>query len=260
MLSDAVTDVLVERMRDPRGLRPMVAASAAIHLGLIVFLLLMPEEWRRSSVEPTTVMTISLGGAPGPRNGGMTPMGGQPVQQVQEQPPARPEAIRSPAARTPEMTMPAEKSRPQPKESPKRGAAAEARGRKPTTGPELQEGSAVAQTGGRGQGFGLTSGGGGTGAYLDVGDFCCPEYLTTMLQLIERNWSAKQTIAGETLMLFRIERNGTITNVQVERSSGYSALDFTAQRALVLTRQLPPLPAEFPNPNLTVHLRFQYQR
>ncbi len=258
MLNDAVTDVIVERAHDHQGLPPMVVASAAIHVGLIAFVLLMPEAWRRSSVEPTTVMTISLGGAPGPRTGGMTPMGGQPVQAVQSQPPARPEAIRPPAPRAPEMTMPDEKARPA-RETRRR--AAEARGRKPTTGRELQDGNAVAPTGARGQGFGLTTtGGGGTGAYLDVGDFCCPEYLTTMLQLIERNWSAKQTVAGETLMQFRIERNGTIDNVQVERSSGYQALDFTAQRALLLTRQLPPLPAEFPNPNLTVHLRFQYQR
>ncbi len=258
MLSDAVTEVLVERARDGRGLSPMVVASAALHVGLIAFVLLMPQEWRRNPVEPTTVMTISLGGAPGPRNGGMTPMGGRPVQEVQAQPPARPEAVRPPAPRAPEMTMPDEKARPT-KASPKQSAA-DARGRTLAKGKALEEGSAVAQTGGRGQGFGLTSGGGGTGAYLDVGDFCCPEYLTTMLQLIERNWSAKQNVVGETVMQFRIERNGTIDNVQVERSSGFQALDFTSQRALVLTRQLPPLPPEFPNPNLTVHLRFQYQR
>lgn len=261
MLADAVTEVLLERGREPQGLRPMVVASFTVHVGLIAFVLLMPESWRDArNAEPSTVMTISLGGAPGPRNGGMTPMGGRPVQQVQETPPARPEAVRPPAPAKPAMTLPTERTRPAPPREAPKNAPAESRGRTPTKGAQVEEGSAVAQTGGRGQGFGLTQGGGGTGAYLDVGDFCCPEYLTTMLQLIERNWSNKQQVAGETLMTFRIERNGTITGVQVERSSGYQALDFTAQRALLLTRQLPPLPADFPNPSLTVHLRFQYQR
>lgn len=259
MLSDAVTDLLVERARPVPGLRPMALVSGAVHVAVVSFVLFMPDAWRHPAAStPATVMTISLGGAPGPRNGGMTPMGGRPVQQVPEQPPIRPEAVRPPAPSKPEMTMPSVRTvpaRPAPKTAP-----AESRARVLTKGQEVQAGSAVAETGARGQGFGLTSGGGGTGAYLDVGDFCCPEYLTTMLQLIERNWSAKQPVAGETLMQFRIERNGALTNVQVERSSGYQALDFTAQRALALTRQLPPLPAEFQNQSLTVHLRFQYRR
>jgi hypothetical protein len=37
------------------------------------------------------------------------------------------------------------------------------------------------------------------------------------------------------------------------------ALDYAAQRALLLTR-LPELPPQYPNPNLTLHVTFQYQR
>jgi hypothetical protein len=48
--------------------------------------------------------------------------------------------------------------------------------------------------------------------------------------------------------------------VELEKSSGYAALDLTAQRALLLTKQLPPLPAAFTEPSLTVHLYFDYQR
>jgi hypothetical protein len=38
------------------------------------------------------------------------------------------------------------------------------------------------------------------------------------------------------------------------------ALDLTAHRAILTTRQLPPLPAQFQDKSLTVHLRFNYQR
>jgi len=48
--------------------------------------------------------------------------------------------------------------------------------------------------------------------------------------------------------------------VEMERSSGYAALDLTSQRALLMLRRLPPLPPEFTEDHLTVHLRFQYQR
>jgi hypothetical protein len=48
--------------------------------------------------------------------------------------------------------------------------------------------------------------------------------------------------------------------VVVERPSGFIALDMAAQRALLLTRQVPALPQGFSNPDLTIHLRFDYQR
>ena len=74
-------------------------------------------------------------------------------------------------------------------------APTDATGRTPTTGPEPQEGPARAETGARGQGFGLTTGGGGgTGVQLDVGNFCCPEYLEQMMALIQRNWQSKQGV------------------------------------------------------------------
>ncbi len=102
-------------------------------------------------------MTISLGGAPGPRAGGMTPMGGRTVQAPPPPEPVR-RAETPPAAKPPEMTLPSPNVRPRPR--PER-APPDATGRTPTTGPEPQEGRHARETGARGQGFGLTTGGGG---------------------------------------------------------------------------------------------------
>ena len=99
----------------------------------------------------------------------------------------------------------------------------------------------------------------GAGSYLDVQNFCCPDYLVTMLQLIQGNWNARQQVSGETMVMFRIQRDGRLTDIELERSSGYPALDLTAQRALFLTQRVPPLPSAFPDDHLTVHLRFEYQ-
>ncbi|MGE3277165.1 MAG: TonB family protein [Vicinamibacterales bacterium] len=259
---DTVSQVIVGRTHDAGGLDRMLGYSAVAHLVLITAVALMPAMAIPQS-EPEAVMTISLGGAPGPRNGGMTPLGGRPVQQVQP-PEARPvpQPVRAPAAREPEMVEP-KREAPRKTETKVQTAPVQKRtpvSRTPTTGEEVRQGNAVADTGGRGQGFGLTQGGGGTGATVDVGDFCCPDYLTTMLDLINRNWSSKQQVAGTTIMKFTIQRDGLITGLSTARSSGYPALDLLAQRALVLTKQFPPLPAQFTNSSLTVTLTFEYER
>ena len=76
---------------------------------------------------------------------------------------------------------------------------------------------------------------------------------------ILRGWDQNQGVVGSTTMKFTIARNGAVQSPQVELPSGFVALDNAAVRALQLAR-LPPLPPEFPNQTLTVHLRFDYQR
>jgi len=258
---EAVTELLVHRTRGAAGLNRMVAVSLGVHAIVAIAIVLTPS----GPVEdrnPRTVMTISLGGAPGPRNGGMTPMGGRPIQAPPAEAPTR-APVTAPAPKAPQMTVPEPKAKPVPK-TPVQNPwdAKETRSTTPVRAPALPTpGSTVAETGARGVGFGLTTGGGGTGGYLDVGNFCCPEYLNTMLQLIQRNWNGQQQVAGQTIMKFSIQRDGRLADVQVEQSSGYQALDLTAQRALLVTRQLPPLPAQYTDSDhLTVHLVFRYQR
>lgn len=237
----------------------MVMLSLVAHGVMAAIVVLAAPGWRGRVEIPRTVMTISLGGSPGPSTGGMTPISGRPIQQVFEGPRA-PRSIRLAVPKAPEMTLPAPSARTRPQPSAPK-APSDAKGRTPAIGPQIQEGSAVIETGAKGEGFGLSGGGGsGTGGYLDVGNFCCPEYLVTMQQLIRRNWTEKQQTGGESIVKFTIVRDGRITDVELERSSGFAALDLESQRALLLTRQLPALPAQFPDNTLTVHLRFQYQR
>jgi TonB family protein len=257
---DVVTQIVTVRAQEPDGLQRMLGASSLAHLALVAVVVLGPASWFGSRVvqENENVMTISLGGPVGPRDGGMTTMGGRPVQALAEAKPVV-TPVRPPAARTPEMIEPT-KTAPKRPETKVRDDAKDPRSRTPTKGQEIQKGSAVAETGGRGQGFGLSSGGGGTGSYLDTANFCCPEYIATMLDLIRRNWDSKQQAAGTTMVKYTIQRDGTITAIVVEKSSGYAALDFMASRAMSLTRKLPPLPSAFTEPSLTVHLAFDYQR
>jgi protein TonB len=261
-----VTDVLRDRMNAPRGLDRMLAVSMLAHALLIGAVVFAPGGWLDSRDEPPkTIMTISLGGGnEGPVNGGITSIGGRAVQQVRPpDEPKRPEPVRPPAAKAPEMTVPQPKQTPSKAPPPPKVAQApdEARGRTPTRGDETRAGSAVAETGARGQGFGLsTSGGQGSGARLDVADFCCPDYIVMMVDRVRANWNSRAETPAVAIVKFTIQRDGTISGAEIERSSGYTALDLAALRAVVGTRQLTPLPAGYPNPSLGVHLNFEYKR
>jgi TonB family protein len=259
-----VTDVLRDRAHQPAGLQSMTAVSIAVHAVAFASLAFAPAGWLASapSQDPATIMTISLGGGgDGPQAGGMTTMGGRAIQALAPEATTRPEPVRPPAAVAPEMTLPTPGARATPSSAEARQAPDEARGRTPTRGAETRAGSTIAETGIRGQGFGLSSGGGpGVAGTLDVGDFCCPDYLMTMIQRIKGNWREGQNVTGVAVVKFTIRRDGILQDIVLEQSSNFPVADLAAQRAVILTKQLPPLPEAFPNPTLTVHLNFQYQR
>jgi TonB family protein len=261
-MHDAVSQALYGRSREPQGnLTRMISVSAGLHVGMIVLLVFVPASWwQRPITRPENVMTISLGGAPGPRSGGLTSISARPVQQaVADLPKVTPN--RPPAAKTPEMVEPIAKPKPA-KETPTpvRDAVKESNTRKPTVGSEVKEGTAKAETGATNNSIGLSTGGGGTGGQINVGNFCCPEYIAGLVSKIHQNWNSRQAQVGITTMQFTIQRDGMLTDIKVARSSGNQMLDFLANRALLAVRQLPPLPAEYTNPTLVIDLQFEYQR
>jgi TonB family protein len=249
-----VTDIIVARSREPEGLKTMIVCSIGGHIVLAVVALL----WGGLALdtEPRTVMTISLSGVEGPKTGGLTPIGGQSVQAPLPEPQPKPVEA-PPAEKPPAMTLPNPRSRPRPGPTPQQ-APLDATAKTLSTGETPREGSTRV----RGQGFneGLGSAGGnGAAVTLDVVDFCCNEYVDQMVAIVRRSWDQNHGVVGSTTMQFTILRNGVIDSPKVEKSSGFVVLDNAALRALQLTR-LPPLPAAFENPTLTVHLRFDYQR
>lgn len=262
-----VTDVLRDRMHEPGGLNRMIAVSIAVHALLVAWILFAPNGLLASRTDaPKRVMTISInGGGEGPRTGGMTALSPRPVQQAvpAEDLPKR-EAVRPPATKAPEMTVPTKNTKPTAKPLPKApevySAPDGAKGRTPTKGTQVSKGESLAFTGAKGEGFGLSSGGGpGSGSTLDVGDFCCPDYIATMIERIRSAWNRNQGGTGLVKVKFTIQRNGSIANASIENSSGNSPLDVAALRAVISTRSLPPLPDQYPNPTLGVHLQFEYQ-
>jgi TonB family protein len=259
-----VTDVLRDRMQEPGGLRTMAFVSLLAHVAVAAALVFGPlRSLSRSIDDQRPVMTITLGGAgTGPEAGGMTSIGARAVQTTEPAP--KPEALRAPAAQTPEMTVPLSKAQPKSVKAPPKATETvakipDARGTTLSRGEQIQTGPAVAVTGARGEGFGLSTGGSkGLGYALDVANFCCPDYLALLIERIRGNWNRQAEVPGAVVMKFTVQRDGRLTETSLERTSGYTALDNAARRAVEVTRQLTPLPADYPNPTLTIHLTFQY--
>ncbi len=265
-MHESVSDILLERSQAADSVNRMVLVSLLAHMMVIVAIVVMPAGWRSSSSASTvTPMTITLSGGTGPDAGGMTQMSNTPVQQVATE--TKPAPVVPPAPKAPEMVAPEPKATPALKNPPKRTERPvdKSSSRKPTTGSEVRTGDARTETGANAVPFGgLTrpSGGGtsGTAATTDFANFCCPAYLTQMVDLIRNNWNPNQGASGLVQLKFTVRRDGTLTDVEIEKSSNISLLDLESQRALAKTKAIPPLPREFTENTLTVHLNFDYHR
>lgn len=237
----------------------MLGASVMAHAAIVVAFVFVPAWWFGAQHKaPETIMQISLGGPISEDKSGLTVQGARAIQQAVPVEAKKPiEPVRPPSAKTPEMVEP---TRTPPKQTtPNKIEAKDPKSTRPTKGAEIQKGTSVAETGAKGMGFGLSSGGGGTSGALEVANFCCPDYLTGMAASIKSNWNNQQNAVGRVHLRFVIQKDGRIVDITVEQSSGVEALDFYARRALLLTK-LPPLPGGYSEPALAVHLYFEYQR
>ncbi|TBR21974.1 TonB C-terminal domain-containing protein [bacterium] len=92
----------------------------------------------------------------------------------------------------------------------------------------------------------------------DMPDFPYPWYLTLLRQKIWDQWSARMPPdALECLVQFSILRDGSITDVRVEESSGEQPFDYAATAAVRGAVPLPPLPPQFKERFLKVHIQFK---
>jgi protein TonB len=92
-------------------------------------------------------------------------------------------------------------------------------------------------------------------AGLDNPDFKFGYYLDQLLSAIDAKW-ARPPLGDkvECTIGFRIQRDGSITELTVARSSGYNSFDLAALRAVQNASPFPPLPRAYRNDSLGVNL------
>ena len=89
---------------------------------------------------------------------------------------------------------------------------------------------------------------------LDNPDFTYAYYLDRMLSLIDANGLDRHGSGVKATIFFRIGRDGKMTDLQVEQSSGYNSFDLAALRAVQNAAPFPPLPRAYKHEDLGVHL------
>lgn len=258
-LMDAVTGI--DRSREEDALTRMVLLSFAAHATLLALVILLPTAWRAVVRDNRAVMTVTIDGDSGPRQG-RNPIPARPVQK--EPAAAAKPTTESPAAPSQtEMIEPLPSAQPHPRatfRTESRKGELQSQRQTPITGPQEKQGPARLETHAPSFRTGLaTAGEGGDSAYTDLAQFCCPDYLATMVQLVQRNWQQNQGVEGTVVVSFTIRRDGLLGDVEVEQQST-PFLNLSAQRAVIATGQLPPLPAAFSGDHLRVHLVFQFKR
>jgi len=251
-MNEPASDVISARARTAGTLASPLVWSVAAHVAIVALIWLAPA--RTPADTQRLVMTVSFGGAPGPRNGGLTEMGGR---KVPEPPPEAPKpAPRTPPAPPPAKqvaTVPATKPLP-----PKPTRAEPSTSKAPAVQEPPRDGSTRVETGARGQGFGLATGGNGQKSIdVESPNFCCPAYLEVIRIAIERAWVRAPGAVGATTLRFRITRAGTIDTISMVQSSNNPQIDNAAIRALSSVPNVPPLPAEFPDSSLALRMRFE---
>ncbi|MCK5738071.1 TonB C-terminal domain-containing protein, partial [bacterium] len=105
----------------------------------------------------------------------------------------------------------------------------------------------------------VTAVGNGAQFSIERADFPSPYYLNLLRTRIQKKWRPppRRNRSIQAIVSFRILRSGRFMDVGLARVSGNGMFDLAAQRAIHAAGPLPPLPANFSGPYLTVHIEFE---
>jgi TonB family protein len=244
---DAVGHILAARERDPFPWGVGASLALLLHLGIAAaFLIGLGRPNRYLATRTVAVRLVQAG----------TLKGGAEISV-----PTPPEPEK------PRITKPVEEAPPPPTEKAKLVPSAEKK-KPPAPAPAPQKPSArsspaaAAPSTDTSRGSGGAAGAGGDvgigGATFDQPDFNYSYYIERMLVTIGTNWfKPALTVPTSPVVRFRINRDGTITDADIERPSGLAFVDRAALRAVLASSPLPPLPTEFSGDHLGVHLIFE---
>jgi TonB family protein len=221
--------------------------AVIISIGFHALVSLLVFEWvsfRQVNYVPRQVYDVTL----------VTPAVAEPapkaVQQVTKPVDPTPEPQPVVEEKDEEMPPPPEKPRKKPpvkKDEPKKSV--------PTT--QIRKTDQPAESDSTGQSAQATP----AGSISFENDFPYAYYISRMRQKIAATWRPPGGSSDERVcrVYFRVHRNGSVSNVSVEESSGVSLFDQSCQRAVLQSAPLPPLPREFNDDYLGVHFSFLYR-
>ncbi len=94
---------------------------------------------------------------------------------------------------------------------------------------------------------------------VDAPRFPFSYYLAAIERKVSQNWFSSSSGKGEgfsCVVYFKMNRNGSVSGVKIEESSGNTYFDRSALRAIRSSEPFPPLPRAFTDPWLGIHFTF----
>jgi TonB family protein len=272
----------VVRLALPQAFKRALVVSGFLHVGLIILIVASPsfsKPPRKDLVQYVNFMGGSgSGGGTGGAPGGTTIAAKTEPLPAPKKPALRDLTVPAKAQPNAESTLrhPTDKPKTSKKASEKTTAITKPEPSAPVAAPGTAS-AAAGQQGGSGSGFGLrfgtgggtgtggTGGGSGTGDPFGVGNFPFQFYLQMISDKITANWFQSLVDPGvggllQTQVYFRIYKNGTISDVRIEVSSGVETFDLSARRAIQSSTPFATLPNEYNGQYLGITLVFEHAK
>lgn len=267
--------------------RAMIISMTA-HLLLFLLIIIspyLPSPSKKGMIHYVNVVSFPGGGGGGGGEGGGLPGGkqGGGGEETAETPAPKRESLSD--LTTPQNLQPQHKSslrfptkelKEEKKAPPKEKKAVIQKKKESSSQSTSQEKKGSSQGEGTGSGSGLRVGigsgsgeGGGFGSgfssQIGLSNFPYTYYLQVIIDRVSGNWFQSLASPGlqgsfHTTVYFKIHRNGQISGLNVEESSGAKSLDLTALRAIRSSAPFPPLPREYKEDYLGIHLIFEHKQ
>jgi TonB family protein len=266
------------RLALPPAFKRAVVLSAVLHVGLFVLVVVSPS-FSRSRQPKGLVQYVSFMGGGGGGGGGTPELKAEPL------PAAKKPALRDltvpsklKTETTTSLTHPVDKPKTSKKAPDKKAAITKP---EPATATAADAVNAASGTATSGSGFGLRFGtggsGGGTGGGLGggtgagagdpfgVAGFPFQFYLQMISDKITANWFQSLVDPGvggvlQTQVYFRIYKNGQISDIKIDVSSGVESFDLSARRAIQASAPFATLPNEYDGQYLGITLVFEHAK
>lgn len=258
-----------------------VVFSITVHL--VIFLLLILSPYLPKSSQKGMIHYVSLISVPGGGGGGGSPGGGGGEEERIEETPApkretlrdltTPQKLRERSAST--LRHPVEKPKRGKKPKPEKKAVIQKQQKTPPKSSQTQKAKTgpVPGTGsGAGSGVRIGSGSGSGSGFgssyaskIGVSNFPYTWYLQIMVDRISSNWFQSLVDPGirgnfYVTVYFRIHKDGQISDLKVEETSRIKSLDLSARRAIQTSAPFPPLPKDYEEEYLGIHLIFEHSK
>ncbi len=255
-----------------------VIFSITAHLAVFLLLVLsphLPKPSQKEMIHYVSLVSIPGGGGGG---GGQPGGGGGKEEKLEETPAPKRETLRD--LTTPEklqersasnLRHPVEKPKRESKPKPEKKAIIQKQQRTPSKSSQARKASTGPVSGkGAGSGSGVRIGSGsgvgsGYASKIAVSNFPYTYYLQIMVDRISSNWFQSLVDPGirgnfQVTVYFRIHKDGQISALKVEETSRIRSLDLSALRAIQSSAPFPPLPREYEEEYLGIHLIFEHSK